>query len=227
MDEARNATPAELVCLYRPAKERDGLRRLAVAGLRIVEAYQVGEQVAIRFESDEFGLHLCFLSPEAEAQVRELAEAVSFLPKVSWRLPHTDMLLSGIRSGKWQGLALQDPRGDQLVSYLDFTRRDPPRKSRSILHDAPPVAPAACDPPACHPPPPLLDYPSGFDAREQPSHEPCSPAFRLLRLLTTATRSINGETTLYLTRKEWQTFSLSNQIDLAFDLNHYGVQSNA
>lgn len=214
MDEARNATPAKLVCLYRPAKERDGLRdRLAVAGLRIVEAYQVGEQVAIRFESDEFGLHLCFLSPEAEAQVRELAEAVSFLPKVSWRLPHTDMLLSGIRSGKWQGLALQDPRGDQLVSYLDFTQKGPAKeieigfcmthpqwRARGLVTRL--LANLL-----------LLYFDYSFRVSTHESNQAMSRALQRFGFSVCSQLPrdrINGETTLYLTRKEWQTFSLSN-----------------
>lgn len=123
MDETRGeALPPEPPYLFRPDTDRKSLcAKLDETDLTVVEAQERETEVVATLQRDcEEGLRLRFLPSEAEPEVERLSEAVCFLPKVSWRLAHTDMLLNGFRSGKWHGIGLQDPRGKQLVSYLDY-----------------------------------------------------------------------------------------------------------
>jgi len=211
MEEVRaHDVAGEAFYRYQPASDRDSLYvRLVKSDLRVIEAQGADGLVTTRLERDPDGLRLLFLRPEAEASVRRLSEAVQFLPKVSWRLPHTEMLLSGFRSGKWHGLALEDPRSSRLVSYLDYTwkaeeieigfcmthpdwrgRRLVTRLLASLL---------------------LLYFDYSFRISTHEANHAMSGALRHFGFTVTARLPkdrVNGETTHYLVRAPWTAFSL-------------------
>lgn len=197
---------------YRPASDREILRaKLADSVLRVTDAEQTDGLVTTSLERDESGLRLCFLSPGSEAPVRRLSEAVRFLPKVAWRLTHTDMLLSGFRSGRWRGLGLQDPDSDRLVSYLDYTWKEeaaeievgfcmthPDWRGRGL------VTRLLASLLLLH-----FDHPVRISTHE--TNTAMSRALQHFGFTVSARLPrdrINGETTLYLIRNAWTPFTL-------------------
>ena len=142
-----------------------------------------------------------------------LSEAVRFLPKVAWRLTHTDMLMSGFRSGKWRGLALQDPQSGLLVSYLDYAREEesqeieigfcmthPDWRSQGLVTRL--LASLL-----------LLHFDHAFRISTHEANHAMSRALQHFGFTVSAhlpKDRINGETTLYLTREAWTPISLQD-----------------
>lgn len=214
MNTSRSAgTSLRPTHLFRPALERDRMQALLTEGDLIVSDAEESEGgVAANLIRDESGLRLAFLTSEAELHVQELSEAVRFLPKVTWRLPHTDMLLTGFRSGRWHGLGLYASEGKQLVSYLDYSVKlegqeieigfcmtHPEWRSRGLVKRL--LASLL-----------LLYFDHTFRISTHESNLAMSRALEHFGFTVNARLPrdrINGETTLYLIRKAASPFTLA------------------
>jgi len=198
--------------LYRLDRDRAELHALlAGSDLCVSRVSRADDGVAAKLRRDDRGLPLRFLPPEDEELIRVLSEAVSFLPKVSWRGAHTDMLLKGFRSGKWRGLGLLDPRTGSLVSYLDYALAPEGReveigfcmshadwRGQGLVTRL--IASLI-----------LLYFDHRFRISTHESNHAMSRALQPFGFVI-STRlpgdRINGETTLYLDRRAWRPFSL-------------------
>jgi|GEM_PF-1918627 len=208
--------------LYRPG-EAGADAALLVAlqrrPLAVVRARPEGTGVGATLRPCVGGERLRLLTPAAAAEVRALSESVRFLPKWSWKLPQTEMLLKGFGSGRWRGMALLPPRGDQLVSYLDFALRSdrgpdqgpdrgeveigfcmthPDWRGRGLISRLLGVLL-------------LLHFDCDFRVSTHEANTPMARALRRFGFAVVEERPddrINGETTLYLTRAAWTPFDL-------------------
>jgi RimJ/RimL family protein N-acetyltransferase len=71
---------------------------------------------------DSADLHIEVVDTSLMPAVQALAWTAEFLAKASWSKPLPDMLIDGLRSNQWNGLALVDSAGS-VSSYLDFQTR--------------------------------------------------------------------------------------------------------
>lgn len=184
--------------------------------LAVVRAAAEGTGVAAELRPCPGGERLRLLTPAAATQVRALSDSVRFLPKWSWKLPQTEMLLKGFGCGRWRGLALLPPRGDELVSYLDFALRpeqDPNRgeveigfcmthpdwRGRGLITRLLGVLL-------------LLHFDRDFRVSTHEANTAMARALRRFGFAVVEERPddrVNGETTLYLTRRAWTPFDLA------------------
>ncbi|WP_366554616.1 GNAT family N-acetyltransferase [Aquibaculum sediminis] len=196
---------------YRPTEDGERLRALLEGeALCPQAAVRQGDEVEARLAPCPSGEPLRFLSPDAEATIRALSEAIRFLPKVTWKTSHTEMLVKGLRDGRWHGMALEH-RETKLVSYLDYCLREelneveigfcmthPDHRGRGLVSRL--LASLL-----------LLHFHRDFRVSTHESNLPMSRALARFGFTVIEERPrdrINGETTLYLIRKAGTGFSL-------------------
>lgn len=176
----------------------------------VLSAEAAGDAVVLELEPRRGGERLRWLDPGAIDQVRRLSEAVRFLPKVGWKLPQTEMLLKGFGGGRWQGMALEAPGREMLVSYLDFALKEegevevgfcmthPDWRGRGLVTRL--LAGLL-----------LLHFDRDFRISTHESNKAMARALEHFGFAVAECRPadrINGETTLYLTRAAWTPFDL-------------------
>ncbi len=59
------------------------------------------------------------IGPSQYEEVHNFAKQIVFLDKISWEMPLHEMLLQGLQSRKWHGIAAFDSHG-QMMAYLDY-----------------------------------------------------------------------------------------------------------
>ncbi|MDF2095514.1 GNAT family N-acetyltransferase [Aquibaculum arenosum] len=197
---------------YRPPEDGERLRALLEGkALCPLAAVCQGDEVEARLAPCPSGEPLRFLSPDAEETIRALSEAIRFLPKVTWKTSHTEMLLNGLRDGRWHGMALEQQKTANLVSYLDYCLREelneveigfcmthPDHRGRGLVSRL--LASLL-----------LLHFHRDFRVSTHESNLPMSRALARFGFTVVEERPrdrINGETTLYLTRKAGTGFPL-------------------
>lgn len=200
--------------LYRPGEagaDAALLTALQARPLAVVRASDGPAGVLAELRPCPGGERLRLLTPAASEQVRALSDAVRFLPKWSWKLPQTEMLLRGFGCGRWRGMALLPPRGDQLISYLDYALRPeqegveigfcmthPDWRGRGLITR---LLGGLL----------LLHFDRDFRVSTHEANVAMARALRRFGFVVVERRPqdrINGETTLYLTRAAWTPFDL-------------------
>ena len=87
----------------------------------VIRACGDDSRLALSFGSNAHRSPIFRVEPGHFDAIHALSQTVAFLPKRNWTRPHADMLISGLRSGHWKGLA--QGRESEIVSYTDYRLR--------------------------------------------------------------------------------------------------------
>lgn len=114
------AIPRSLPCSQSDAS----LREILSLRSHVVRTRVDGSELAIWLGSQIYKAPIIRTEPKHFDSVYALSRAIEFLPKRNWKRSHSEMLISGLRSGHWKGLAQAgDDAAGAIVSYTDYRLR--------------------------------------------------------------------------------------------------------